>query len=612
MGSIRQVQFVLGRHRRRKWILLIVLALMLSGLEVAAAALVFLLIGQVAEPTGPVELPFVGDPARLLPWFSDTQIVFVLTAGIGTFFIARAAFLVFQKYAQSRVVNNATAEISARLVKGYLKMPYALHLRRNSAELVRNAFFNVQTLTKLLESGVKLMAESLIILGLLAAMILLAPVATIVATLVLGPLTFLVLRIVKARTRAYGEAIKEAEKEGLTVVQEGLAGIRDLRILGAEEFFAKAYRTTRTSQARSRMRYAAVGEAPRALIETLLVLLIAGFFAFVTASPGMTTATLSILGLFAYVGVRMKPSIQAVISGVNNIRHYAPALDDVASDLLAIKHQSREASPGPAVPRLEKEIKLEGVDFAYEGADTPALVDIDLTIPRGTALGIVGPTGGGKSTLVDVISGLLPPSRGTVSVDGVDIHASDIRTWYDQLGVVSQAVFILDATVRQNVALGVPTHQVDEAALLEAVHLAQLEPVVRELPEGLDTRLGERGVRLSGGQRQRVAIARALYRRSDVLIFDEGTAALDNTTEAELVAALEGLRGRKTLILVAHRLSTVRHCDHVIVIESGRIEDAGTFEQLAGRHPMFAALRTGSVSAQPSVEQASQPGRVGG
>jgi ATP-binding cassette subfamily C protein len=230
------------------------------------------------------------------------------------------------------------------------------------------------------------------------------------------------------------------------------------------------------------------------------------------------------------------------------------------------------------------------VSFRYERGDRPALDGIDLTIERGTSIGVCGPTGGGKSTLVDVIAGLLEPTGGTVRVDGVDIH-TDVMSWYEQLGVVSQVVFLIDDTLRNNIALGVPADAIDEGAVERALQLAQLQDVVRELPQGLDTRLGERGTRLSGGQRQRVAIARALYRDPEMIIFDEGTSALDNRTEADLVRAIDELHGHRTLVMVAHRLTTVRHCDRILVIENGRVSDSGTFDELVVRHPLFRSMR---------------------
>lgn len=599
VGLISQLRFVLGGQGRFKWIVLVLFAVAISGVEVISAALVYLLIGRVTSPDTTIDLPIIGDPIRFLGSLEEEQVIYALTGGIALFFVIRGAFLVLQKYVQARVVYNSSASVSNRLTKGYLDMPYAEHLRRNSAELVRNAFFNVQVLSKLLNSAVKVVAETFVVTGLVVAMLLIAPIVTLVAVGLLGPVMFALLWTVKSRMKEYGHGTKEMEREGLGIVQEGLAGIRDIRLLGAETWFSKSFARTRRLQADYMVKYAAVGEMPRVVIETFLVFMIAGFFAVVTAFARSDATSLSTLGLFAYAGVRLKPSIQAITAGINDVRHHMPSLFDISRDLKAAKSAksaSRERTSLTPIPRLTTSITLSGVGYTYAGSATPALFDIDMEIKRGDSIGFVGSTGGGKSTLVDVVAGLLPPTRGVVSVDGLDLNSGDLASWYQQLGVVSQSIFVMDATMRENIAFGIPEPEIDELALAEAVRVAQLEDVVRELPEGLASRLGEHGTRLSGGQRQRVAIARALYRRPEVLILDEGTAALDNTTESKLVHALTESRGTMTLIVVAHRLSTVKQCDRVFVIDQGSVLDSGTFDDLLDRQPIFASMRMGSAT----------------
>jgi ATP-binding cassette, subfamily B, bacterial PglK len=593
MEALRQVSRVLGPRRRAKWLLLVILALALSGLEVIGAAAIYLLLSLVTGDAPGPSIPLIGDPRQLFPGASQTQSLLLVTAVIGVFFLIRAGFLVGQSYAQARVVNNACAEVGTRLVRGYLAMPYRLHLERNSAELVRNAFYNVSMLnTGLLKPGVQVAAESLIILGLVLALLAISPLPTVLALVVFGPTVWILLRAVKPRMKAYGHGAKEAESSGLRLLQQGLAGIRELRVFGAERSFAERYGRTRTNFARLNTHKQTLAQVPRALLETMLVLFVAAFFALLVTVEGAGSGALSLLGLFAYVIMRLKPSLQVIVAGVNQIRHSTPSLEDLAADLerCAPFLSKEDNSSITKVPTLRQAIELDGVSLVYDTGERPALEDIHLRIAAGESVGFCGPTGGGKSTLLDIITGLLEPTTGTVRVDGVDL-GEDREGWFRQLGVASQNVFILDDTVRNNIALGVDRREIDEAALEDAIRLAQLETVIDELPGGLETRLGERGTRLSGGQRQRVAIARALYRSPSVLIFDEATAALDNQTESELVAALEALQGTRTLITVAHRLTTLRHCDRIFVVESGRITDSGTYEDLLARHPLFASNR---------------------
>jgi ATP-binding cassette, subfamily B, bacterial PglK len=297
-----------------------------------------------------------------------------------------------------------------------------------------------------------------------------------------------------------------------------------------------------------------------------------------------------VLGLFAYVGLRLQPSLRNIVIATNGLKFGAAAVDDVHADLQNFAQTATQPrrTANEKLP-FRNTLVLDDVTFRYEGTRQHALKSVQVTIKPGEAIGVCGPTGGGKSTLVDLIVGLQEPTAGRVVVDGNSIH-NHLAAWQIQLGVVSQSVFLLDGTLRENIALGIPNDEIDDELVAEAVRLAQLETFIASLPQGLETRVGERGVRLSGGQRQRVAIARALYRRPSVVVFDEGTSALDNETETELVEALERLRGERTLIMVAHRLTTVRRCDRILVVEDGRISDTGTFDELASRHRLFATF----------------------
>ncbi len=287
------------------------------------------------------------------------------------------------------------------------------------------------------------------------------------------------------------------------------------------------------------------------------------------------------------------PALNRMVANVNTLRFAEAAVADVHEDLQRLDDVPTPSLEHHAVAPLvvTRGITLSDLSFRYDGAERDALNEIDFTIVNGASVGVVGSTGGGKSTLIDVVLGLLRPTSGQVLVDDVDIH-DRLSAWQACIGVVPQQIFLLDDTLRRNVALGVPDDEIDDDAVVEALSLAQLDEVVRSTPEGLDLRLGERGSRLSGGQRQRVVIARALYRRPHVLVFDEGTSALDNVTEAELIAAIARLKGERTVITVAHRLTTVRQCDVILMLKDGRIHDTGTFDELVARNAEFRLMAT--------------------
>ncbi|HEX9888286.1 MAG TPA: ABC transporter ATP-binding protein, partial [Nitriliruptorales bacterium] len=482
------------------------------------------------------------------------------------------------------------ARLSVRLLRGYLAMPYEFHLQRNSSQLIRNTFDSVQVLVRdVLEPAARLVSEAFTALAVLVVLLVIAPSATLLALAILGPAIAVLLVVVHPRVKRLGITSQEMSGASLQSLAQSLEGIRDIKVLGRESAFKREFAQQRVRYARAQYLRGGARELPRAALETLLILFIIGFFAVTVFTGGSTGDSLSILGLFAYAALRLKPSLSAILAGLNSVKFAVPAIDELDADLELL---AREASyPDHDVTPLPFQDRIEVVDlgFAYDQAAGPALRGIDLTIRRGEAIGIVGPTGGGKSTLVDILLGLLRPTTGRVLVDGADLH-EHAAAWQRNIGVVPQAVFLIDATLRANIGLGLPADEIDAGQLAEAVELAQLGPFVRSLPDGLDTMVGERGVRVSGGQRQRIAIARALYRGPSVLFLDEGTSALDNLTEAELVRALDALRGQRTIVTVAHRLTTVRACDRIVMLEDGTITGAGSFDELMESHAGFRAL----------------------
>jgi ATP-binding cassette subfamily C protein len=306
-------------------------------------------------------------------------------------------------------------------------------------------------------------------------------------------------------------------------------------------------------------------------------------------------AALPLLGLYAYAGFRVIPSANRIMMYVSELRYSRAWIHSLRDDLAALPAPAPAAEPGEPI-RFTRAVALERVSYTYadENEADRVLVDVDLTIARGESVGIVGPSGAGKSTLVDLLLGLLTPTAGRITVDGRDI-AGALRSWQRHIGYVAQEPFVLDDTIRRNVAFGVTDVEIDDRRVTAALTLAQLGDFVAGLPGGLDTLLGERGARLSGGQRQRVAIARALYHEPEVLVFDEATSALDTPTERELIAALEALRGVKTLVVIAHRLTTVRRCDRVAVLRDGRLAAVGSYDELLARDAGFRAM-AGSAS----------------
>jgi ATP-binding cassette, subfamily B, bacterial PglK len=566
-----------------RWGLVLAIAVTVSGLEAAGAVLIYVLVGLATDPDGVIELPVLGDLRQLAPGFSSEELVVITAAGVALFFALRGAMVLAQAYYQTRVATSAGVHLATRLLSTYLRLPYSFHLRRNSAQLIRNANESVtEILNEVFMPSVRLVSDTMVVLGLTVVLLVTAPLATAMAAVTAGPVVFLTMRFVQPRIGRQGAIDQRERGRSLQLLQQSLHGFRDITVLGRQPHFIAAYSGSRRIIARTRNRRAVLSALPRVVIEVVAVGLVAVFIVSATLA-GEGRGSLAIVGLFAYASLRIMPALNKIMKNFNDIRFGRAALDDVQADL------RRPVPPPPVDTRrlpFRDRVVVENLSFTYEGNESPTLDGIHLEIPRGRSLGIVGATGAGKSTLVDLLIGLSSPTAGRITIDGVDLRGNE-AAWQRQLGMVSQDIFLLDDTLRRNIALGLPDGEIDDARIGHAVRLAQFEDFVSSLPDGIDTWVGERGVRVSGGQRQRIAIARALYPRPEVLILDEGTSALDNLTEAALIEALAGLQEDHTLITIAHRLSSVRHHDNIVFLHDGRIEAMGTFDELIDRSAAF-------------------------
>jgi ATP-binding cassette, subfamily B, bacterial PglK len=592
LTTLQQTYDLLGRERPSRWVLLILMAIVVSGVEMLGALLVYTLLALVVDPLGTMELPLIGDLRQHFAGVEETTLLLGVVAVMGTFFLLRGIVKVGATYVAARVAYNAGARLSNRLVEGYLRWPYAAHLRRHSSQLIRNGHQAVLEITgQVVFPVIGIFSETVLLIGMLLVLAFIAPGATALAVIVIGGAAFVLLLLVQPRLKHIGHISHEESQSTLGILQQSLHGVRDIKALGRERYFAHAYGARRLRMARAHYLNATAWQLPNIVIETSLLGFILLFFTVAVIQGDRAQETLSVLGLFAYAGLRLQPSLRSIVAGLNSLKYASAPIADLHADLLATQATRDQIDSFPPLP-FTRDLALTDVSFRYEGTDRDALSHISIRIRPGEHIGICGPTGGGKTTLVDLVTGLLHPTSGYVTVDGRDL-SDHSRAWHRTVGIVPQMVFLIDDTLRRNIALGVPDKEIDEDALHDAVQLAQLEEFIAALPEGLDTYVGERGVRVSGGQRQRIAIARALYRRPAVLVFDEGTSALDNTTEAQLMQAINRLRGDHTIILVAHRLTTVGDCDRIIFLESGRISGLGSYDDLMRDNLPFRILAGG-------------------
>lgn len=583
--------FLLGSGSRKKWLALVLLAVFVSGLEAVAALLIFVLLTLITAPGSDVTLPLVGSLDQVAPQVSEPDGATTAAAFAAVFFIFRGGIYLVQSFLQNRFAYDAGANLARRLVRGYLSMSYSAYVARNSAELIRNAHESTLALAaQALLPGIVLAAEVFVTVTLCALLLFMAPIAAGSALLFLGLLVLLLLKFVQPRLLKMGRHAQELTSSSLHSLQQTLVGFRDIRVLGREKFFENDFASNRQRMASTYAGRGVLIDAPRVALETSVLLVVLFFIAFQVSRGRPVSESTTVLGVFGYVAFRILPSVNRVVNNLQSLKFTSPLIEYLYEDAVAAEAApSQDGEPTHAEPEPFQVLEMKDVTYRYPLADRDAVMNIDLKVERGQSIGVVGRTGSGKSTVLDLMLGLLEPTSGVVAVNGEPL-AGWPHAWHRSIGLVPQTIFLLDDTIRRNVALGVAPEDLDDRLVNEALEIAQLQDLVVSSPFGLDTMVGERGVKLSGGQRQRLAIARAMYRRPQVLMFDEGTSALDSRTESQLLRTLSRMREDLTLITVAHRLSTVRDCDVVVLLFDGRITAKGTYEKLLRTSEEFRQL----------------------
>jgi ABC-type multidrug transport system fused ATPase/permease subunit len=555
-----------------------ILGLMLFGtvLETFSLGLVVPAVGLLTQPNYLQKFPsldsFLGYPTEVQ--FVVGAMVFLIVV-----YIFKTAFLIWSLWVQRGYSNSVTARIGRQLFDIYLRQPYSFHLNRNSSLLIRNSQNSGMLMSGAIDPMLSILADTLVTVGLFVLLVVLEPRGTIVTVVIFGLSAWIFRRFTNQRIRRWGEAQNYHKGMLLQHLQQGFGGVKDVKVLGREDHFVEQYSEHLIGNAAVVRRFSIAQALPRFGLEILTIMGLGVLVVTMVGSNQKLTDILPVLGLFAAAAFRLLPAVNRVINNLQVINLSRPILDDLYTDLALPVVDTASRSDHE---NFADKIEVHDISFTYESGPSPALTNVSLHVCRGEAVGLIGPSGSGKSTLVDVVLGLLEPQSGQVLVDNKDIQIN-LRRWQDQIGYVPQSIFLTDDTLRRNVAFGLPKSEINDESVRAAIRSAQLEDFVATLPAGLETVVGERGIRLSGGQRQRIGIARALYHNPSVLVLDEATSSLDTDTEHGVMQAVQALQGEKTVIIVAHRLSTVEYCDRLYRLEDSRIVDQGSFHEVTGR-----------------------------
>jgi len=585
---------LLTRYERRRGVLMLGVVIIVALFEAIAVVSIVPFLKASAD-RGIIETNTLMKMAYDRFGFSSAN-DFLMFLGLGSFvlLVTAAVVRIWGKYVLTIYAQTLRSSIETRLLEIYLRQPYEFHLNRHSGDLTNSILSEVDLLIRnVFQPIADMVGRGVTLILLVTILLVYNPWIALSAMVVLGGSYLVIYRIVFRFITRIGHARAIANRARFENAIEAIGGIKVIRLLGRERMYLDRFRQPSRDMSRYFALDLVLGQVPKYLIEAITFgsVLVLSVVLLRSAQPGEAGTILPALGLYAFAGARILPAIQQIYRSATQMRFGAPGLGVILADM-SDRSKLVTLPEGPVEPLpFRDNIGLRSLSYEYPGSSNAGISDVTLDIPFGSSVGIVGTTGAGKTTLVDLILGLLVPSSGHIEVDGQPLSADTLRRWQANVGYVPQDIFLSDDTISGNIALGLAPEDIDPERVRECARMAQIDRFIdEELPDGYDTQVGERGVRLSGGQKQRIGIARALYHDPEVIVFDEATSALDNLTERDVMAAVGALQSTKTIIIIAHRLTTVQMCDQIMLLDKGRKIAQGSFKDLSENNPTFTQM----------------------
>ncbi|MBF0570624.1 MAG: ABC transporter ATP-binding protein [Candidatus Omnitrophica bacterium] len=586
---LAQVKNLFGKEDHPKFFGLFLGIALNSLFEIIGIGLILPLIALLGRPGLLTTNPTLSKVYNFFHCPPFSQFMIAIAFGVLVVFVVKNIILFFLSYWQTRFINEKQVFLVSRLFRAYLMSPYSFHLKVNLAQLQRNLAAVNGVMQFLVLQIFNALTEIVLVACLFIVLLLTNALLTIVVVAVLGVSMFFYLRFFRNRLYRWGENYNRNMALLMQQMNQGLGSIKEAKLLGKEYFFANQYQYYWEQIAQQTTKSDVVTKSPRLFIETVVISLMMAAMIIYLSTGQAPERIFTTISLFAIVAIRLMPSLNRISAAWGTIKGCMPVFATIYDDLVNCEKmgtiQQKRTQEGQQITFQEK-ITMDVIDFSYESTKKLALEHVSLTILKNSTVGFVGPSGAGKTTAVDIILGLLEANSGEVKVDGINIQRN-LRAWQKKIGYIPQAIYLCDDSIKTNIAFGVNPADIDEEKVRQALRLAQLDEFINCLPDGLETTVGERGIRLSGGQRQRIGIARALYNNPQVLVMDEATAALDNETEHDFMDALNNLSKDKTIIIIAHRLTTVSHCDKIFFLKDGKLIAEGKYQQLLSNCPEF-------------------------
>lgn len=583
VSMLQKISYMFDKKQKRQMAGLAVLILIGGVLETMSVSMMLPVVQVIMDPDSLMTNAYVSGIVKMLHIDSSRQLIILMLGALIILFVIKNAYLLFQTYVQNTFVTRNRNRMISRVMREFLNRPYEEYLGADIPTVFRLTDSDIPNAFELILVMIQMLTEVVVTVFICCALVIVSPAMCLFIVVIFLGMTIMITKVLKPRLNAIGRRNQSIQSRIAKWRIQSIYGLKDVKVLHREEFFVRNYYESGAIGANVARNYAVLNNLPRLLIETVFMAAMLLFIMLYMLRGGDISVLIPQLSAFAVAAVRVMPSASRINTYLSQIAYSQPCLDYLYENLTAemkvdvngsvtglTKGDQGQTESDRHSLELKDKIVLDHISFTYPNTEKPIFTDAHMEVHKGQSVGIMGPSGAGKSTIVDILLGLLHAQEGTITCDGVNIF-DDYASWLGKIGYIPQAIYLIDESIRDNIAFGIDADKIDDKRIWEVLEEAQLKEFVEELPDGLDTTIGDRGVRISGGQRQRLGIARALYHNPEILVFDEATSALDGDTEKAVMDAVNSFHGRKTMVIIAHRLNTIAKCDVIYKVENEKI-----------------------------------------